>query len=371
MATRCFCQFLRTNDYSGISADEWQIMKGALASHQIQSDLSHATEQPTRLTECERRILTDEVVATRARATVETDSDEPDQRLRSRGTRSVVQSEGVVRSRKRAHGLDHITHVPAQATPGDPGIAVQPGNLKVVASMGQRVSGSRKRKRNPELDTGGYRVHNTNEGFLSKPSIDVEQLLETYGGLSERSAADWLSYPKKFFQMDDIPSALGKVNRRAIDRALCIFGVAGSSEHHSKMIQVVTAYTFQQEHGRKHINEPGLKQLRQRGSKFSTLVQMFEHKSILLLMPCTSLLRLDNEALEQMKSRMELSDDFGDLKHQLNKHEVLAQSLITFVKQVLLCHVPVREQTSSDGAMEVVVNETSLTQSQEVLRNSE
>lgn len=76
---------------------------------------------------------------------------------------------------------------------------------------------------------------------------------------------------------------------------------------------------------------------------------------------------------------MELSDDFGDLKYQLNKHEVLAQSLITFVKQgmksgtrkqdradnlVLLCHVPVREQTSSDGAMEVVVNETSLTQSQ-------
>ena len=31
---------------------------------------------------------------------------------------------------------------------------------------------------------------------------------------------------------------------------------------------------------------------------------------------------------------------------------------------VLLCHVPVREQTSSDGAMEVVVNGTSLTQSQ-------
>jgi len=42
---------------------------------------------------------------------------------------------------------------------------------------------------------------------------------------------------------------------------------------------------------------------------------------------------LDNEALEQMKSRMELSDDFDDLKYQLNKHEDLAQSLIAFVTQ--------------------------------------
>lgn len=262
-------------------------MKTALASHQIQSGLSYATEQPTRLTECERRISTDEGVTTRARATVEIDSDKPDQRLRSLGTPSVVQSEGLVRSRKRVYGLDHSTHVSAQATPGGPDIAIQPDNPKVVASVSQRVSRSRKRKRNPELDTGDYRAHNTNEGFLSKQSIDIKQLLETYGGLLERSAADWLSYPKKFFQLDDIISALGKANRRAIDRALCIFGVAGSSEHHSKMIQVVTAYTFQQEHGRKHINEPGLKQLRQRGSKFSTLVQMFGRKSILLLMPCT------------------------------------------------------------------------------------
>lgn len=262
-------------------------MKRALASHQIQSGLSYATEQPTRLTECERRISTDEVVTTRTRATVEIDSDEPDQRLRSLGTPSVVQSEGLVRSRKRVYGLDHITRVSAQATPGGPDIAIQPGNPKVVASVSQRVSRSRKRKRNPELDTGDYRAHNTNEGFLSKQSIDIKQLLETYGGLLERSAADWLSYPKKFFQLDDIISALGKANRRAIDRALCIFGVAGSSEHHSKMIQVVTAYTFQQEHGRKHIDKPGLKQLRQRGSKFSTLVQMFGRKSILLLMPCT------------------------------------------------------------------------------------
>ena len=262
-------------------------MKRALAGHQIQSGLSYATEQPTRLTECERRISTDEVVTTRTRATVEIDSDEPDQRLRSLGTPPVVQSEGLERSRKRVYGLDHITRVSAQATPGGPDIAIQPGNPKVVASVSQRVSRSRKRKRNPELDTGDYRAHNTIEGFLSKQSIDIKQLLETYGGLLERSAADWLSYPKKFFQLDDIISALGKANRRAIDRALCIFGVAGSSEHHSKMIQVVTAYTFQQEHGRKHIDKPGLKQLRQRGSKFSTLVQMFGRKSILLLMPCT------------------------------------------------------------------------------------
>jgi len=262
-------------------------MKRALASHQIQSGLSYATEQPTRLTECERRISTDEVVTTRTRATVEIDSDEPDQRLRSLGTPPVVQSEGLERSRKRVYGLDHITRVSAQATPGGPDIAIQPGNPKVVASVSQRVSRSRKRKRNPVLDTEDYRAHNINEGFLSKQSIDIKQLLETYGGLLERSAADWLSYPKKFFQLDDIISALGKANRRAIDRALCIFGVAGSSEHHSKMIQVVTAYTFQQEHGRKHIDKPGLKQLRQRGSKFSTLVQMFGRKSILLLMPCT------------------------------------------------------------------------------------
>ena len=262
-------------------------MKTALASHQIQSGLSYATEQPTRLTECERRISTDEGVTTRARATVEIDSDEPDQRLRSLGTPSVGQSEGLERSRKRVYGLDHITRVSAQATPGGPDIAIQPGNPKVVASVSQRVSRSRKRKRNSELDTGDYRAHNINEGFLSKQSIDIKQLLETYGGLLERSAADWLSYPKKFFQLDDIISALGKANCRAIDRALCISEVAGSSEHHSKMIQVVTAYTFQQEHGRKHINKPGLKQLRQRGNKFSTLVQMFGRKSILLLMPCT------------------------------------------------------------------------------------
>ena len=276
-------------------------MKTALASHQIQSGLSYATEQPTRLTECERRISTDEGVTTRARATVEIDSDEPDQRLRSLGTPPVVQSEGLERSRKRVYGLDHSTHVSAQATPGGPDIAIQPDNPKVVASVSQRVSRSRKRKRNPELDTGDYRAHNTNEGFLSKQSIDINQLLETYGGLLERSAADWLSHPKKFFQLDDIISALGKANRRAIDRALCIFGVAGSSEYHSKMIQVVTAYTFQQEHGRKHINEPGLKQLRQRGSKFSTLVQMFERKSILLLMPCTRCLGVSIDLNQLLK----------------------------------------------------------------------
>ncbi|TIA58077.1 hypothetical protein D6C77_05762 [Aureobasidium pullulans] len=100
------------------------------------------------------------------------------------------------------------------------------------------------------------------------------------------------------------------------------------------MIQVITAYTYQQEYSGKHMHDSRLKNLRQRGSRFTTLVKAFGHKSVLLLMPCASFVRMKNEQLDVLPSKMETQEDFKNLKEQLDRYEKLAQKLIDFVKTV-------------------------------------
>jgi hypothetical protein len=259
----------------------------ALKDHQAQSNLSRAIQQPNRPTEGDRRMSTDGITSTRLRAVVETIGDESERRSRSFHTSPVVQSDGLMRPQKRTHDLGWSTHIPTDGVLDDPDLVIQAESSTGDMFVDLQRPEPRKRRRNARFDTEDYSARNANRGPSNESSIDIKQLLEAYGGLLERSAPNWLAHPEEFFKLDDIISTLDEVVGRAFDKALCIFDVAGSSKNHSKMIQVVTAYTFQQEYGRKHMSGSRLKHLRQCGNKFSSLVEIFECKSILLLMPCT------------------------------------------------------------------------------------
>lgn len=271
---------------------KWELIERALKNRQAQSNLSRAIQEPDRPVEGERRMSSDGVVHMRPRAVIEADGDESDLETSNLYTSPDVHTNELMRSRKRVHDLNQSTHIPANELLEDPDPAIQAGSSTGNSFMSLPNFGPRKRRRNHEFDTGNYRAQNSSKRPPSEPSIDVKQLLNTFGDLLERSAQNWLAHPEEFFKLDDIISTLDKVVDRAFDKALCIFEVAGSSENHSKMIQVVTAYTFQQEYGHKHMGEPRLKRLRQRGNKFSTLVEIFGCKSILLLMPCTRYVRM-------------------------------------------------------------------------------